>query len=61
MKPRDGFYFLLASPFVYRLFRTIVLGDGCGVYLSEYVQPVPGEKVLASDAGQGTFWKTCPP
>jgi hypothetical protein len=29
-------------PCVYRLFRTIVLGDGCGVYLSEYVRPVPG-------------------
>jgi hypothetical protein len=60
MKPRDGIYFLLTLPSVYRLFRNIVVGHGY-VYVSEYVRPVPGEKVLDIGCRPGTFWKNCPP
>lgn len=60
MKPRDGIYFLLNFPSVYRLFRTIVRGDGCRVYLSEYVRPVPGEKVLDVGCGSGDILEDLP-
>jgi SAM-dependent methyltransferase len=53
MKPRDGLCFLLTLPSVYRLFRTIVRGGGCRIYVSEYVRPLPGEKVL--DIGCGPW------
>ena len=53
MKPRDALYFLLTLPSVYRLFRTIVLGNASRIYLSEYVRPVPGEKVLDIGCGPG--------
>ena len=53
MKARRGLYFLLALPSVYRIFRTIVRGDGCRIYVSEYVQPLPGEKVLDIGCGPG--------
>jgi hypothetical protein len=33
MKPRGGFYSLLALPSSYRLFRTVVLADSFRVYL----------------------------
>ena len=61
MKSRDGLYFLLTLPSVYRLFRTIVRGDACRIYVSEYVRPAPGDKVhpvtrlfltLTSEAGR---------
>src|SRR5260370_35486083 len=60
MKPRDGLYFLLALPSVYRLFRTIVRGDGCRIYVSEYVQPVPGEKLLDIGCGPGDILEDLP-
>src|SRR6266478_6579280 len=60
MKPRDGLYFLLSLPSVYRLFRTIVQGDGCRVYVSEYVRPVPGEKVLDIGCGPGDILENVP-
>src|SRR6266478_4841848 len=60
MKPRDGLYFLLSLPSVYRLFRTIVQGDGCRVYVSEYVRPVPGEKVLDIGCGPGDILENLP-
>ena len=42
---------LLSIPAGYRLFSRTVRGDAWQVYLSEYVKPVPGEKVL--DLGCG--------
>jgi len=60
MKPRDGLYFLLTLPSVYRLFSTIVLGDGYRIYISEYVRPVPGEKVLDIGCGPGDILENLP-
>ena len=60
MKPRGGLYSLLTLPSVYRLFRTIVRGDACRVYVSEYVQPVPGEKVLDIGCGPGDILENLP-
>src|ERR1700751_289226 len=60
VKSRDGLYFLLTSPSVYRLFRTIVRGDGCRVYVSEYVRPVPGEKGLDIGCGPGDILENLP-
>jgi SAM-dependent methyltransferase len=53
MKPRGRLYSLLNLPSVYRLFRTIVRGDGCRIYISEYVRPTPGDKVLDIGCGPG--------
>lgn len=60
MKPRDGVYFLLTFPSVYRLFRAIVRGDGCRIYVSEYVRPVPGEKLLDIGCGPGDILEDLP-
>ena len=60
MKPPDGLYFLLTLPSVYRLFSTIVGGDGYRVYISEYVRPVPGEKVLDIGCGPGDILENLP-
>jgi SAM-dependent methyltransferase len=60
MKPPDGFYFLLTLPSVYRLFDTFVRGDSWHVYISEYVRPVPGEKVLDIGCGPGDILETLP-
>ena len=60
MKPRNGLYFLLTLPSVYRLFSTIVLGDGYRSYVSEYVRPVPGEKVLDIGCGPGDILGNLP-
>src|SRR5260221_392763 len=60
MKKCDGLYSLLALPSVYRLFRTIVRGDGCRIYVSEYVQPVPGEKLLDIGCGPGDILEDLP-
>ena len=60
MKPRGGLYSLLTLPSVYRLFRTIVRGDACRIYVSEYVQPAPGEKVLDIGCGPGDILEDLP-
>jgi SAM-dependent methyltransferase len=60
MKPRDGLYSLLTLPSVYRLFRTIVRGDGCRIYVSEYVRPVPAEKLLDIGCGPGDILEDLP-
>src|SRR5260221_14789408 len=60
MKPRDGLYSLLTLPSVYRLFRTIVRGDGCRIYVSEYVRPMPGEKLLDIGCGPGDILEDLP-
>jgi SAM-dependent methyltransferase len=60
MKPRDGLYFLLTLPSVYSLFRTIVRGDACRIYISEYVRAVPGEKILDIGCGPGDILEDLP-
>jgi SAM-dependent methyltransferase len=60
MKPRGGFYSLLTLPSVYRLFRAIVKGNACQIYISEYVRPVPGEKVLDIGCGPGDILEDLP-
>ena len=60
MKPRGGLYSLLALPSVYRLFRTIVRGDACCTYVSEYVRPMPGQKVLDIGCGPGDILEDLP-
>jgi ubiquinone/menaquinone biosynthesis C-methylase UbiE len=57
MKPRDGIYFLLTLPSVYRVFRNIVVGHG---YVSEHGRPVPGEKVLDIGCGPGKILEKLP-
>src|SRR6516165_10480937 len=60
MKPRASIYSLLNLPFVYRLFRTLVRGNGCSIYVSEYVRPVPGEKLLDIGCGPGDILEALP-
>jgi SAM-dependent methyltransferase len=60
MKPRGGLYSLLTLPSVYRLFSTIVRGDAFRVYVSEYVRPVPGEKVLDIGCGPADILENLP-
>jgi SAM-dependent methyltransferase len=60
MKPRARIYSLLSLPFVYLLFRTLVRGDGCRIYVSEYVRPVPGEKLLDIGCGPGDILEDLP-
>jgi SAM-dependent methyltransferase len=60
MKPRGGFYSFLTFPSVYRLFRAIVKGNACQIYISEYVRPVPGEKVLDIGCGPGDILEDLP-
>ena len=59
MKPRNGLYFLLSLPSVYRLFRTLVR-DGYRIYVSEYVRPMPGQKVLDIGCGPGEILENLP-
>ena len=51
MKSRGGIYSLLALPGIYRFFGKLVLGDASRAYLSEYIRPEAGMKVL--DIGCG--------
>jgi SAM-dependent methyltransferase len=60
MKPPGGLYFFLTLPFVYRLFTEIVRGDAYRIYISEYVRPVPGEKVLDIGCGPGDILEDLP-
>ena len=60
MKPRGGLYSLLTLPSVYRLFRTMVRGDACRIYVSEYVRPMPGQKVLDIGCGPGDILEDLP-
>jgi SAM-dependent methyltransferase len=60
MKPPGGLYSLLTLPSVYRLFGSIVAGDAYRIYISEYVQPVPGEKVLDIGCGPGDILENLP-
>jgi SAM-dependent methyltransferase len=61
MRSRGGLYSLLSLPSVYRLFRTIVRGEACRIYVSEYVRPVAGEKVLDIGCGPGDILEDLPP
>jgi SAM-dependent methyltransferase len=61
MERRGSFYFLLALPAVYRLFRRIVLGDGGRIYMADYVKPVKGEKVFDIGCGPGDILEYLPP
>ena len=60
MKPPDGFYSLLTLPSVYRMFDSFVRGDSWYIYISEYVRPVPGEKVLDIGCGPGDILENLP-
>jgi SAM-dependent methyltransferase len=60
MKPPDGFYSLLTLPSVYRLFDSFVRGGNWHIYISEYVRPVPGEKVLDIGCGPGDILENLP-
>lgn len=53
MSERRGIYSILGRPAIYQLFRAAVLGDGCRIHMSEYVKPLPGEKVLDIGCGPG--------
>lgn len=53
MSDRRGLYSFLSLPTIYRLFRATVLGDGCRIHMSEYVRPLPREKVLDIGCGPG--------
>lgn len=60
MKPPNGLYSLLTLPTFYRLFDSFVRGDSWRVYISEYVRPVPGEKVLDIGCGPGDILENLP-
>jgi SAM-dependent methyltransferase len=60
MKPPNGFYSLLTLPSVYRLFDSFVRGDSWYIYISEYIRPVPGEKVLDIGCGPGDILENLP-
>jgi SAM-dependent methyltransferase len=60
MGNRGGLYSLLALPAAYRLFRALVQGNGCRIHMSEYVKPLPGEKVLDVGCGPGEILEYLP-
>ena len=60
MKPRGRFYSLLSVPAVYRVFRALVRGGNANAYMTEYVKPVAGEKVLDIGCGPGEILEELP-
>lgn len=60
MKRRGGLYSLLSLPAVYRLFRASVIGNGYRIYVSDYMQPRAGEKVLDIGCGPGEILDLLP-
>lgn len=61
MERRGSFYSLLALPSVYRLFSSVVLGDGYQIHMAEYVKPVTDEKVFDIGCGPGDILDYLPP
>jgi SAM-dependent methyltransferase len=60
MKQPHGLYSLLTLPSVYRLFDIFVRGDSRRIYISQYVRPVAGEKVLDIGCGPGDMLENLP-
>ncbi len=61
MDKRGKLYSLLSLPAVYRGFSALVLGDAYHIYISDYVKPVAGEKVLDIGCGPGDIMNYLPP
>jgi SAM-dependent methyltransferase len=60
MEKRGMLYSLLSLPAVYRCFRLAVMGDSGRIYVSDYVKPVAGEKVLDMGCGPGDIMSYLP-